>query len=90
MPIEIITKEDLQNFRKQLLGDIKEILLMAQRQKTFKSWYRSCEVRKLLNISGGTLQNLRVTGKLPSSKIGGIHYYRLEDIENLLQNNLEE
>lgn len=90
MSIEIITKEDLQNFRKQLLSDLKEILAKSQKEKVFKGWYRSCEVRKLLNISGGTLQNLRVSGKLPSSKISGIHYYRFEDIESLLNYNLRE
>lgn len=90
MPIEVITKEDLQTFRKQLLNDFKELLVMTQKEPSFKAWFRSCEVRKMLNISDGTLQNLRVTGKLPSSKIGGIHYYKLADIEGLLENNLED
>ena len=31
MAVEIITKEDLQNFRKQFLSDIKEILLIVRR-----------------------------------------------------------
>ncbi|HEX5152873.1 MAG TPA: helix-turn-helix domain-containing protein [Parafilimonas sp.] len=89
MPIEIITKDDLQNFRKQLLNDFKELLAISQKERIFKAWFRSGEVRKMLDISDGTLQNLRVTGKLPSSKIGGIHYYRLSDVEKLLESNLE-
>jgi hypothetical protein len=90
MPVEIITKEDLQSFRKQLISDLKEIMEKTQKERVSKAWYRGSEVRKLLTISDGTLQNLRVSGKLPSSKIGGIHYYRVEDIENLLQNNFSE
>ena len=90
MAIEIITKEDLQSFRIQLLNDLKEFFSKDQKEKTSKTWYRSNEVRKILNISGSTLQNLRITGKLSSSKIGGIHYYRMEDIEKLLQNNFSK
>ena len=90
MPVEIITKEDLQSFRKQLLSDLKEIMEKTQKERVSKAWYRGNEVRKMLTISDGTLQNLRVSGKLRSSKIGGIHFYRVEDIENLLQNNFSE
>jgi hypothetical protein len=28
---------------------------------------------------------LRITGQLSSSKVGGIHYYRFEDIEHMMQ-----
>ncbi|MEP7109172.1 MAG: helix-turn-helix domain-containing protein [Ferruginibacter sp.] len=34
-------------------------------------------------ISAGTLQNLRVTGKLKPVKIGGILFYRNSDLERL-------
>ena len=82
MNLEVITKEDLQAFRLQLLHDIK--VLMAPKEVIPKEWLRSSEVRKLMKISPGTLQNLRVTGKLKSTKIGGIHYYQLEQIQKLL------
>jgi predicted site-specific integrase-resolvase len=52
-----------------------------------KPWLRNSEVRKLLNISANTVQRLRIAGKLPSSKVGGIHYYRYEDIEKLLNSD---
>jgi len=32
-------------------------------------------VRKLLGVSNGTLQTLRVNGSLPFSKIGGLYFY---------------
>ena len=72
MGVEVITKEDLQVFRLQLINDLKTLL--KDKQDTKKEWLRSCEVRKLLNVSPGTLQNLRITGKLKSSKIGGIFF----------------
>lgn len=87
MSVEVVTKEDLQAFRLQLISDIKELFL--PKHSTTKDWLRSSEVRKLLNISPGTLQSFRVNGKLKPSKIGGIHFYRYTDIEKLLDPNNE-
>jgi hypothetical protein len=84
MAVEIITREDLQNFRVQLLGDIKQLLAPKQAAPV-KPWLKSNDVRKLLNISSGKLQTLRISGKLHSAKIGGVHYYKYEDIQELLE-----
>ena len=85
MAIEIITKEDLQTFRFQLLDDLKNIIhTKAAKQK---QWLKSSEVRKLLKISPGTLQNLRINGTLSFTKIGSIIYYNYEDIEAVLDGN---
>jgi hypothetical protein len=73
MSLEVVTKDDLQTFRSQLLNDLKELFSKEKNEKRAKAWLRSKEVRKLLNISAGTLQNLRITGKLQSLKIGGIY-----------------
>lgn len=86
MAIEVITKEDLQQFRHQLLEDIKEIFQTKQPQEQ-KQWLKSFEVRKLLKISPGTLQNLRINGTLSYTKIGSIMYYSYQDIEKLLEKN---
>ena len=40
--------------------------------------------RKILNISPGTLQNLRVNGTLPYIKIGGVMYYSSFDIDSMM------
>ncbi|RTZ01420.1 DNA-binding protein [Flavobacterium bomense] len=85
MAIEILTKADLYEFRKSLLEDITKILKGTNEQP--KKWLKSNEVRKLLNISPGTLQNLRVNGTLTYTKIGGIMYYDQTDIEKLLNGN---
>ncbi|MBP4141980.1 helix-turn-helix domain-containing protein [Flavobacterium sp. P4023] len=85
MAIEILTKEDLNQFHKSLLEDIKEILKGKNQQA--KKWLKSTEVRKLLNISPGTLQNLRINGTLTYTKIGGIVYYDHSDIEKVLNGN---
>ena len=85
MAVEILTKQDLSEFRTLLLNDIREIL-QAKPQQT-KQWLKSSEVRKLLNISPGTLQTLRINKTLSYTKIGGIIYYGHQDIEKLLEQN---
>ena len=86
MSMTIITKEDLQEFRLQLLDDIRQMIVPTE-AKLIKPWLKNAEVMKLLDISANTLQRLRVSGKLPATKVGGIHYYRYEDIEKLLNSN---
>ena len=83
---QLITKEDLYEFRDLLINDFKEIL-KTKPQQNEKKWLKSNEVKKLLNISSGTLQNLRVNGTLTYSKIGGMIFYSSEIIENLLEQN---
>ena len=83
MAVEVITREDLNEFRSLLLNDLKEIM-QSNSQKT-KQWLKSNEVRKLLNISSGTLQNLRINGTLSYAKIGGINYYKYDDIVKMLE-----
>lgn len=82
MSVEVVTKEDLQAFRQQLISDLKALFQFQENSK--KEWLRSSEVRKLLKISPGTLQTLRVNGTLHPSKIGGIMYYKMDEIEMLL------
>ena len=85
---EIVTKEDLQLFRMQLIQDLKQVLAQ-QAQPVMKKWLKSGEVRKMLSLSAGKLQNLRITGKLRFSKVGNILYYRFEDVEKLLSGGLK-
>lgn len=82
MMVDLITREDLNEFRNLLLNDLKQIIQPQSQQA--KQWLKSYEVRKLLNISAGTLQNLRINGTLAYTKIGGLMYYKYSDIEKVL------
>jgi hypothetical protein len=88
MAIEVITREDLNEFRTLLLSDLNE--MFKSKPKEQKQWLKSNEVRKLLNISSGTLQNLRVNGTITYTKIGGILYYSNSDLEKVLESNKVE
>jgi hypothetical protein len=80
---QLITVEDLNAFKADLLDAIKDMLASSPSQSS-KKWIKSLEVKKMLNISTGTLQNLRVNGTLPFTKIGGLIYYDSEDIHKML------
>ena len=82
MAVEIITREDLNEFRSLLLTDLKE--MFNAKSQPQKQWLKSSEVRKLLNISPGTLQNLRINGTLIYNRIGGTLYYKYDDILKML------
>ena len=83
MPAQILTTDDLREFKIELLEDFKKLLKEHGGQPS-KKWLKSPEVRKLLGISHGTLQNLRVNGTLPYTKVGGILYYDHDDIQKIL------
>lgn len=80
---QLVTLGDLQEFKEDLLLSIKAIIQNNTLIPT-KKWLKSYEVKKLLNISTGTLQNLRSNGTLPHTKIGGSIYYDAEDLNRVL------
>ncbi len=86
MPTSIITIDDLREFKEELLDDIKE-LLTYQTNSKLKKYLKSSEVMDLLQISPGTLQNLRVNGILPYTKVGGIIYYATDEIQKVMSEN---
>ena len=87
MPSEIITTDDLREFRIELLAEFRKILKEHPGQST-KKWLKSYDVRKLLGISPGTLQNMRINGTIPFTRMGGILFYDYEDIRNVLESNM--
>jgi len=69
MAVEIITKQDLAQFKTELLGDIKEIINSGETTQAPRKWLKSYEVKKMLGISPGTLQNLRINGTLSYTRL---------------------
>jgi hypothetical protein len=83
MSVEILTKDDLTKFKSELIEDLRKVL-SGQPTET-KKWLKSYEVRRMLKISPGTLQSMRVNGTLPYTKIGGVMYYGYDDIMKMLE-----
>jgi hypothetical protein len=82
MAAHIVTTDDLREFKLELLEELKTML--GNSPGPLKRYLKSSEVMAQLEISPGTLQNLRINGTLPYSKIGGIIYYDSEDIQKIM------
>ncbi len=84
MGVNILTTEDLQIFKRELIQELKSILEGAS-DSTPKKWLKSYEVREMLGLSRGTLQNLKANGSLQATRIGGLLFYNYDDIQKLMQ-----
>jgi len=81
---QLVTVDDMESFKILLFQELRNVLNEFV-GKSNKKWLKSYEVKKLLGISSGTLQNLRINGTLPFTKIGGVILYDFEDIEKMLK-----
>lgn len=84
MTFDLATKEDLSNFKHEIIAEISSLF---NEKSVTKKWLKSADVRKLLNISPGTLQNLRVNGTLPFTRMGATIFYDYTEVDNILKNN---
>ena len=80
MNLDIITKQDLNDFKEDLIKEISSIV----EDSTNKEWLKSSEVMEMLSISSGTLQNLRINRDIPFSKMGGTLYYERAEVVKAL------
>ena len=87
MQVEIITKEDLEQFKKELTEEIRT-MLKTKGVIPQKEWLKSFEVRKMLGISPGTLQQMRINGTLEFTQLGGLIYYPYQDIIKTNENRI--
>ena len=85
MNVEMITRDDLHNLKNEIIAELKSML--SQEKPSQGTWLRSAQVRKMLSISPGTLQNLRIQGHLRFTKIGGCFFYSQRDIAAMLNPN---
>jgi hypothetical protein len=81
---QLLTVQDLFEFKTQLLTEFKAILGEHQVQGE-RQWLKAFEIRKMLRLSPGKLQYMRDKGVIPFKKLGGITYYDLHQIEQLMQ-----
>jgi len=86
MPREIITTDDLREFKIELLDEIKKLLKTSSTAGT-KKYLKSSEMKRMLNVTSGTLQTLRINGTLPYTKIGSLIFYDAEEIYKLMKEN---
>ena len=86
MPASIVTSDDLERLKEEMLYEIKEILIKYERI-TIDRWIKSGKVMDKLEISPGTLQNFRINQTIPFTKLGGIIYYDETKINEIMAKN---
>jgi hypothetical protein len=84
MELNLLTKHDLRDFKTELIEEVRKIV---QQTTEKKEWLKSSEVRALLGCSASTLQNLRINGSIPFTKIGGTIYYSYSGVVETLNKN---
>lgn len=83
---DMITKDDLRQFGLELLSNIGTLITQTkdvQNEIEDQEWIKSKQVRILMNMSPGSVQNLRVTQKVRFKKILGSYYYNKVDLLKL-------
>jgi Mn-dependent DtxR family transcriptional regulator len=86
MGATILTLEDLQDFKVEILQEIRNLL--KDKTKIQKSkWIKSKELGEMLGVSPGTIMNLRIKGVLPYTKIGGVMFYEYNEILKIIEKN---
>ena len=83
---EMVTKDDLRQFGLQLLNNMRILFQesnQGQKEPIQPEWLKSRAVRKMLDMSPGPVQNLRVRGKVRFKKLSGTYYYNREDLQKL-------
>jgi hypothetical protein len=74
--METLSKQDLEIFRMRMISDIERLLETTNNHTTEEfDWLRRKAVRKMMDISPATLQNLRITGKIRHKNVLGSYYY---------------
>ncbi|HMJ46320.1 MAG TPA: helix-turn-helix domain-containing protein [Ferruginibacter sp.] len=89
MAVNLITQEDLQNFKTELFAELKT-LFTGSSPAPQKKWLKSYEVQQMLGISPGTMQNMRINGTISFTKIGGLTFYDYDDILKLMEGKKKE
>jgi hypothetical protein len=84
MPTKVLTQEDLQHFKHELIIEIKK-LVNESAVGPHKRWIKAEQVRKILDISSNSLRTLRLNGTFKFCRLGGAVYYDLAHIKELFQ-----
>lgn len=93
MPAEILTSDDLREFKLELLSEFKNLLQQLNQKSndlSQKKFLKSSEVAELLDISLNTLYQLRINRQLPFTKIGGTIFFERDDIEAMMAKNKKQ
>lgn len=92
MEVQILTPAQSERALREaaicVLREIGPKFRLDERDRPSKNWLTNRECQAYLGLSKATLARYRASGKLPFSKLGSSVYYRVEDVEGLLESGL--
>ena len=68
---------------------LKSLKPEAKSVEAATQWLDNQDVMQMLKISESTLRRRRIEGSIPSTRIKGKYYYKVEDIQALLEKDLK-
>ena len=74
----------LEKQKEEIIEIIKEYFESSNKQQE-KKWIKSAQLCEILSCSPATLFRLRTDGILPCSLIQGTYYYKLSDIDEMME-----
>jgi excisionase family DNA binding protein len=77
MSLKVLTTEDLEAFKTELLFSIRTMLQESKQASDAKRWIKAKEFAELMSVSDATLQRLRISGEVEFTMFGGRYYYRV-------------
>ncbi|MBT1688039.1 helix-turn-helix domain-containing protein [Dawidia soli] len=80
----LVTFADWRKFKEELTAELSKLYQPRTAEGVQREYIRSNEACRMLQVSIGTLHNLRAKNILPFTKIGGVVYYKVEDIKYVL------
>ncbi len=86
MEVELIALADVENFKKDILAEIKRLTSGKSADQPDKKWLKSQDVQKFLGVTPGTLQTLKNRAMIPYSRLGGVIYYNQDEVRKVLEN----
>ena len=80
--------QEMKSIRKAVIKQVAEPSKKCQSNPTpNEPWVSTLDVQQVLRICEKTLYRHRRSGKLPYSRIRGKIYYKMSDVQALLNNN---
>jgi hypothetical protein len=90
MEIIAIEKRTFEQMKRSFEDFTRSVRELCGNDRNSGNWLGNAEVCTLLQISHRTLQTYRDSGILPFSQIGRKCYYRVSDVERIMNNKNEQ
>ena len=90
MDIIAIESKTFEQMKERFKDFSNQVRSLCGNNRNNEQWISNTEVCELLKISHRTLQSYRDNGTLPYSQIGRKCYYKVSDVEQLLNQSKQE